>query len=352
MAPPQFLSILATCCVAFLGGVIAKFLGIPLPWMLGPLLITAAVSFFGIQIFGNNLSLPPISRTIFVPMIGLMIGSRVSPDILSEMAGWWPSLMLIPPFAIIVQLINYQVFHRLAGYDKTTAFFSASPGGLIEAVLLGEKNGGDTALMAIQHFARVALSVSIIPLILNFTLGNPVGSAAGVIADSHEYALELKDIILLFFAAIIGVAGAKFLRLPAAIMFGPFLVSTILHAGGVTAAEIPSELVNIAQLVIGTTLGTRFAGQNKRAIIYGFGISLVALFTSLAMAFGVAYLIYSIGIAAIEVGLVSFAPGGLVEMSLIAISLGADPVFVATHHIVRITCAVILAPMIFNRFIK
>jgi uncharacterized membrane protein AbrB (regulator of aidB expression) len=44
----------------------------------------------------------------------------------------------------------------------------------------------------------------------------------------------------------------------------------------------------------------------------------------------------------------AYAPGGLAEMSLIALALSMDAAFVATHHIVRIFLIVVLAPLAFR----
>ena len=46
--------------------------------------------------------------------------------------------------------------------------------------------------------------------------------------------------------------------------------------------------------------------------------------------------------------ILAFAPGGLAEMSLIAISLGVETAFVATHHVARIAMIVIGAPIVFR----
>ena len=46
----------------------------------------------------------------------------------------------------------------------------------------------------------------------------------------------------------------------------------------------------------------------------------------------------------------AFAPGGLAEMSLIALALGVDAAFVSTHHIVRIVLIVSLVPLTFRAF--
>ena len=44
-----------------------------------------------------------------------------------------------------------------------------------------------------------------------------------------------------------------------------------------------------------------------------------------------------------------YAPGGLAEMSLIALSLGIETAFVATHHVIRIGLIVVVAPLVFTR---
>jgi uncharacterized membrane protein AbrB (regulator of aidB expression) len=46
--------------------------------------------------------------------------------------------------------------------------------------------------------------------------------------------------------------------------------------------------------------------------------------------------------------LISFAPGGITEMSLIALSLGISPVLVAAHHLFRIVLTVTMAGLFFR----
>ncbi|HVG81048.1 MAG TPA: AbrB family transcriptional regulator, partial [Methylomirabilota bacterium] len=42
--------------------------------------------------------------------------------------------------------------------------------------------------------------------------------------------------------------------------------------------------------------------------------------------------------------ILALAPGGLAEMSLVALALHADAAFVSTHHVARITMVVAAAP--------
>jgi uncharacterized membrane protein AbrB (regulator of aidB expression) len=46
--------------------------------------------------------------------------------------------------------------------------------------------------------------------------------------------------------------------------------------------------------------------------------------------------------------LLAYAPGGLSEMSLVALATGAEVAFVALHHVVRIVMVILAAPLAFR----
>ena len=69
----------------------------------------------------------------------------------------------------------------------------------------------------------------------------------------------------------------------------------------------------------------------------------------LSIAIGFALLLNAITGQPVPALILAFAPGGLAEMSLIALALAMDAAFVATHHIVRIFLVVVLAPTAFRR---
>ena len=47
----------------------------------------------------------------------------------------------------------------------------------------------------------------------------------------------------------------------------------------------------------------------------------------------------------------SFSPAGVIEMSLIALTLGANPVFVTAHHIIRLFVTVMITPLMYHRWL-
>lgn len=336
---------------ALIGAGIAIVLKIPLPWMLGPLVVSAIIALRKLEIFGEIPVVPRKMRDVFVPIIGLMIGSRVTPDTLVQAGQWWPSLLLVIPFAFVTQIISFWLLLKLGRYDKPTAYFSASPGGVVEAALISERFNGDPARTVVQHLARISLAVTVIPVLLTLYIGHTVGSSSGITMELADNPLGLKDIALLAAGAFAGAYAARKINLPAGNMLGPLIASAILHATGLTAAMVPTSLVQLTQLVIGASLGGRFAAVDLRTLYKGALYSLPLLAVSLSVAAIAGYLVSVLGYNSGVVGFISFAPGGVTEMSLIAVSIDADPVYVACHHVVRIFTAVLLLPLVYRFFI-
>ncbi len=341
----------ATIALALAGGSLAHAIDTPLPWMLGALVATGTASFLGLRIAGDPLHAPGWLRQVFVPVIGVAIGATVTPEVLENTRTWWPSLIAVVPFVVIVQYLNYLLLRRVGGYDPATAFFAASPGGLVEAVLTGERNGGNVPVMATQHFIRVTLTVAALPILL--TLFADHGTATGSpLTGGDPFAFPpVRDGLLLAAAAILGTWAAPRLRLPASVLIGPFLASAILHSTGITDAAVPRFLVAMAQMVIGMTLGLRFVDLDKRAFLRGLALAAPAVTVGLAVA-----ALFTAGLRAFvdapsPAVFLALAPGGVAEMSLISVSFGLDPAFVATHHILRIFVSIALPPVIFRVFI-
>ena len=343
--PPQILAALALASAAGFG---ADAVGLPLPYMLGPLVVCAVAAMAQVRVAGAPLRLPKRLRGFCVPVIGVTIGSTVTPEVAASALRWWPSLLAVAPFVVAVQFANYAMLLRLGGYDRPTAFFGASPGGLIDAVLSGERRGGALHAMSTQHFARIALTVTTVAFLMT-SLVEPVGPTLAA-ADGVGWPSPF-DAAALIGCAVLGATLGKRLRLPASVMLGPFLLSAALHVFEVTAAGTPPPVVHMAQIVVGGVLGLQFAGVGHRQVARGVGLSAIAVLVALGLAAPLAFLLTGFVDAPFPAILLAFAPGGLAEMGLMAVSLGIEPAFVVVHHLVRIVLTIAVAPLLFDWFV-
>ena len=93
-------------------------------------------------------------------------------------------------------------------------------------------------------------------------------------------------------------------------------------------------------------MGCRFLGAGRDLVLRALALSFWATSLALALCIAVAFAFSgAIGQPVSQVVL-AFAPGGLSEMGLVALALGADVAYVTAHHIVRIAVLVAVAPLV------
>lgn len=326
-----------------LGGWLAVSIKLPLPWMIGSMVATTLASMAGAPI-----AMAAGLRTVMVMVLGVMLGSGFTPEILAVLGEWTASLLVMGLYILAGTATCYYFFRRFCGYDRVTSYFAATPGGLNEMVLMGTAYGGDGRLISLVHSARILVVVMTIPFAFRWFLDLSPTGGVGVPGASLDE-MEALDLAILAVTGVIGWLGARAIRLPAAAIVGPMLASAGVHLLGVTSEAPPAEIVAAAQVGVGAAIGARFANTSVAFVMRALRDSLGATLILMAFTLGFAALLdawLGIGFGPL---VLAYAPGGLAEMSLIAIALGSDAALVATHHIVRIIMIVVLATPAFAR---
>lgn len=337
---------------ALLGGGIAYVAGMPMPFLIGGVvgsgIFVAAYERPDRQINKLNRFLRPGA----IAAIGAMIGSNVNPGLLSALPAFWISALAIFPFVLLAHGGSYAILRIFGKYTRTDAYFSAMPGGLVEAMLLGEKAGADTRILTIQHFIRVVSVVVLVPLLFYIVTGEVVGSAA--VKDSVPATLAqygYSDIILIFFLAAVGLVVGRASKLPASHLLGPMILAVLVSISGIASIEVPPWLLHTAQWVVGATLGAQFSGINRAMLRSCFGMGVLTVTYMLSLGFVFALLLAPLVPADVSAMFISFAAGGLPEMSLIALSFDLSPVIVALHHLIRIFMTITVGNLFYQRWL-
>ncbi|MDJ0629297.1 MAG: AbrB family transcriptional regulator [Rhodobacter sp.] len=325
---------------ALAGGAAASALGFPMPFLIGSLIVSAAYAMWVSSTKSRAVAFPRPLRYAFIAVIGAMIGATFTPDLLQALPSLWPSLIGLSLFVMLAHALVYLLFRRIGRYDRPTALFAAMPGGLVEAITLGEQAGGDVRILTVQHFARIIIVVVTVPALFLLWNGIAVGSAAGQSFASAP--AGAADIALIVALAAIGAPLGLALRIPAGQLMGALLLSAAVHVLGLASAVSPQWLLNLAQLVIGAGLGAQFSSVSAGLLgrTFGLGLLSVALMLSLGFAFAAALALWLP--VPFDALFISYAPGGVTEMGLIALSLQVSPVIVAAHHLYRISFTVLM----------
>lgn len=337
LAAVSWRQLLPALALGTAGGALFHVFNLPLAWMIGAMVATTAACLAGARI-----AVPGELRSGMIMVLGIMLGSGFSPEMLDHMGRWSISLAMLVPFIIASLLAGMLYLKLTTRYHPATAYFTAAPGGFNEMVLSGGANGGDERAIALAHSARVMLVVFTIPIWFEFLHGADRGNGGTALGPGLTD-LSVQDWLTLA-ACAIGYPIARALRIPAAALVGPMVLSAAVHLAGLTANAPPGLIVAIAQVVVGSAIGSRFVGSRLSAIfrtlLVATGLTAVLVVVAVAFAWGV-HLLTGIGLVDL---ILAFAPGGLAEMSLVALALGVDAAFVATHHIVRIALIVLFAP--------
>ena len=333
------------------GGFGAKALGLPLPMLLGSLITVSAAAIGGLRPTGRVLGIPMTIRMGFIPVIGVSIGTAFTPGILGDALRWWPSVAALLVYIPLAHAISYALTRRIGGLDRPTSYYGTMPGGFIESIALGDQAGADGAYLTMLQFLRLILCIVLIPIGFSLATGHAVGSSTGAVIGGAEHSLTLADWAILVMAGVLGAWLGYLARLPAFMVTGPFVLSGFVHYLGWVEGGPPGWLIALTQLVIGTSLGARFAGRSPRILVHGLQLAGINVAAMLVLSTIAATFLHGLVGERWEAVFLAFAPGGLAEMALVALSLEISVIYVTVHHILRIILAVLLARAFAKRVI-
>lgn len=313
----------------------------PLPWMLGAM-IAVTIAALG----RTPVRAPLLLRTAMVPVLGVLLGSGFYPGMFDAAGEWVVTLIAMPFFIVLSFAAAFFVYRKIGGYDPITAYFSSAPGGLTDMMLVGAAMGGVERKIALAHSSRILFVVTGVALVYGLALDvRATGDARPYIGFADMDAVELA---LLAICALAGALLGPRIGLPAPQILGPMILSGGVHFVGLTDAPPPTLLVNAAQVVLGTAIGCRFAGVALSEVFRDVALAVLASSTMLIAAFCAASIVAVLAAAPIAEVFLAFSPGGLAEMGLLGLALGADIAYVASMHVVRITLVIGLAPLVFR----
>jgi len=320
------------------GGMVFVWVGMPLPWMLGAVLATMIAAFSGAPI-----GVPNVFRNSMLVVLGVLIGSGFTPEILSLLPRWAISITGVLGFTILLVPLSYWFFRRVVGYRKVDAFFAGLPGGLAAVIFIGAEVGADLRKLSVIHSTRIVVVCFVIPVWIRLTDGT-VRSVTAM--PRFQGGLEGRDALVLVACGLVGYFVAARLRLPAPFMLGPLFFSAAAHMMGWTAAKPPVLLVVAAQVVVGSAIGCRFVGVSVRQVLGSVALGLVIAVVMLIGAFGMAFGLHKLTGLPFNAMLLALAPGGLPEMTLIALSLDIDLALVVSHHLARVLFINLAVPIL------
>ena len=332
----------AVILISIPSAIVAEYFRIPLAWFLGPMVITSIAALSGLKVI-----MPKIVLSFILIILGLHIGNYIDQNLFNQMINWvWTSLIMLI-YIIICMLVVAKYLQKFANYGEKASIFSAAPGALGPLMILAENEKTDLSQVATSHLIRLIIIITVIP----FIIVNKTNAETLLIDDFDYIAQNHINLILLIIASLFFIFVFDKIKVPAALLSGTLFASGLLQITDIASYKLPDETVNFCLLILGSSVGCRFAEKTVKEIANNSLHSIVATTILVVLGLVAAYVATFFVETNILTLILSFSPGGIYEVAVIAIAFDLDPDFVAFHHIIRLLFILFTVP-VFLRIIE
>ncbi|UOE92002.1 AbrB family transcriptional regulator [Alkalihalobacillus sp. LMS39] len=328
--------IMKTYSVALIGGVLFFYFHLPVPWLLGPL--TAVLAF---RIFlKQETNYPLFLKNLSFIILGTYFGLSFTRETFVLIGPYLLPFLFLTLVLIFVCICNALMVSRWIEMDKRTSVLSAIPGGLSEMAAVSESIRANTSMVTIFQTIRLLAVVFIVPffVVLLFSTSNPLPVEP---IEQNVYSFSLHYVWFVVAGLFAWILRKKIV---AAFVIVPLFIIALLQVGGLLLPVLPDIVILFAQMMIGISIGSMMKPSDlKLAGKYSIVFFLIALITIL-LSFLLGFVFSQMTDISMATGLLSVAPGGLVEMVLTAKAVGADPAIVSSLQFVRLLIILIFVP--------
>ena len=327
--------------LAVFGGLIAYNIGIPLPWLLGPLFLIGFFCALKVEIKIPKKPLPLVRA-----LLGCVIGTNFTSEIFANINQFGKPLFFLPFFVVLMILCTYFILKKIMNYDKKTSLIGSMPGGLNEMVLLVSEIGGNERIVTLLNTTRIIMVVTIASILTYLLTEDIMNRTPEVLYFSH-----LNDLLFIFIISIIGFFIGKILSIPGYSIIGSMLLSSFLHASGFINVTPNILLIIFIQIYLGSNLGLYFKGINLQEFLGPIKAGILSTLISFIPLSLFLFFLNFLGFDFLSL-ILSYAPGGQAEMCILTLSIGGDIVFVSIHHVFRVFFVIILASILKKYLLK
>jgi hypothetical protein len=317
--------------------IVADFLNIPLAWMIGPMIATSLIALKGVQVM-----MPKLALSSILIILGLHIGNYIDQNLINQMINWiWTTIIMF--FYIIVSiLIVSKYLQKFSDYKEKTSIFSAAPGALGPLMILAEYEKSDLSQVATAHLIRLIIIITLFPFIIV-----SLYPADAIELEKFDYMSQNHwELILLILVSLVFIFFFDKAKVPAALLSGTLVASGILQIFDIASYKLPDASINFCLLILGASVGCRFANKTFKEVannsFHGLVATILLVLLGLIAAYIATFFVDNNFLSLI----LSFCPGGIYEVAVIAIAFDLEPDFVAFHHIIRLLFILFVVPVI------
>ncbi len=336
----SFSALAVTYAAGYAAGFAGRALGLPLPYVLGPLFVTIGLSTLGLPVYAVRRVRPAAQ---FV--IGSAIGVQFTYAIMEKLILLLPLIFATAAATIVICTLGAVLLMALVGLDRKTAFFATSPAGAAEMANIAARYGGEPEPILVSQTMRVVLIVTFAPFLVTHFADH-----GALLSTARGEVLSVPSLAMLAVAGLAGGYAVSRTGFPNCWFMGPLAFAAVLGTAGLIEGRVPDAAVTLAQVVIGCSLGA----QLRPEFITKLGPTMLAatavvLFILLSMATIAVACAYAFAIP-MPTMVLALAPAGMAEMALTGKVLGLDAQLISGFHLVRIVIVMLTCVPLYRIF--
>jgi len=331
-------------------GFLFNWMGIPVAWLVGPLLV--GIAYASIQ--GSPKPLPKNVIIVGKAIIGISSAARFSPDTLVlAKTHAWPLLLCIFTTGSLSMLNGYLLW-QWTGINRSTSFLGSIPGSASSVVAMSEEFDADPLSVAVLQYLRLMLVVLLVPTIASFlsptAATTPTATLLPTAINNHPIPMYV-NLLLLAACCSLGILLGKWLKLPTSGFLGSFLLGLLVFWSLPYSFHVPEWLFAVGLILVGISTGLKFDPRAVRKLRKAVLLEITLVILLIGCCVGIGYGFHLVTKVNIMTALLGFAPGGIEAMIATATQLGGDTGMVLAIGLTR-QMLILLIVNLFNLLIN
>ena len=325
--------------IGFLGGYIFYICHIPLSWILGPM--TFLIIWRSVFTNYGHFTQPSILKNGSFIILGISFGLSFTKETFLLVGPYILPFLVTTILLIIISVMNGVIISKFVNIDRNTSIFASIPGGLTEMVAASESVQANSSLVTIFQTVRLLTVVFLVPFTIQH-LFEPNHVVQTTITNN-----DTSSIFSFGWYIIAGLVGWSLRKvLPAAFVIGPLLTTAVFNIIDLSLPAFHELFLIFAQVSIGVGFGLMITFQDLKNGGKYCGLYFITTILLIGASFGLGYVFTLFTDLDLGTAMLSFAPGGLVEMVLTASTIGADPAIVSSLQFIRLIFIISFVPSI------
>ena len=331
-------------CITF------KKLNLPLPGLLGSLIVTAILAVAGLFPEAPIYEMSSVCKII----LGIVIGCRINRESVRLLSGMIFPALLVSVWMVVLSVFMGFFISWLSGMPLSTTLTGAATGGISEMAIFAMSMNYDVATSTMLQVFRLVVVLALTPWIVK--KGAEKLGYVNDEAQSHDNELPAVQMLniskggILALAAVSATGGFLFeaLHIPAGFMLGSLFFTSIYFLVSNRRMKMHNYILYAVQIGLGISIAEHFKpGQftfqaGGSFLLSVFACIVITLIGSTLLAF----ILYKLTGWDPLTCLLSTSAGGITQMTLVSEEMKADSLKVGMLHLVRYLAIIYCMPII------